>query len=300
VLRLLRERADQVPELTELCIPLAKSQDAETRGFAKEILVRLGHAPPPTAPQPLDVVIDEVIGVTFIVIPPGEFLRGSEQCLDREKPVRAVRITQSFQLGKYPVTNAQYERYLKAVGKKVRKPEYWDNRRFNQPEQPVVGVSWQEAAAYCAWAGGRLPTEAEWEYACRAGSTKEYSFGNDEQLLDEYAWYGSNSGNHTQPVGAKKPNAWGLHDMHGNVWEWCQDWFDERYYASSPAADPMGPEVGVVRVIRGGSWNDPAVYCRSSYRGRDEPSSRSDDLGFRVARSPSGQSGPIGSSPVKV
>ncbi|MEY4178706.1 MAG: hypothetical protein RLY70_2280, partial [Planctomycetota bacterium] len=297
VLRLLRERADQVPELTELCIPLAKSQDAETRGFATEILVRRGHAPPPTAPQPLDVVIDEEIGVTLIVIPPGEFQRGSEQGRSWEKPVRAVRITQSFQLGKYPVTNAQYERYLKAMGKKARQPKYWDNRRFNQPEQPVVGVSWEEAAAYCAWAGGRLPTEAEWEYACRAGSTTKYSFGDDEKLLGEYAWYGSNSGDHTQPVGAKKPNAWGLHDMHGNVWEWCQDWFDTGYYASSPAADPRGPEVGVRRVIRGGSWLHSAGYCRSSYRNRFEPANRDDALGFRVARSPSGQSSPIRSSP---
>ena len=129
------------------------------------------------------------------------------------------------------MTNGQYGRFLEAAGKSVKKPAYWDDRRFNQPEQPVVGVSWDEARAFCEWAGGRLPTEAEWEYACRAGTTTEYSFGDDAELLEEYAWFDKNSGGQTQPVGAKKPNPWGLHDMHGNVWEWCADWFDDKYYA---------------------------------------------------------------------
>ena len=162
------------------------------------------------------------------------------------------------------MTNAQYGRFLEAAGKSVKKPAYWDDRRFNQPEQPVVGVSWDEARAYCEWAGGRLPTEAEWEYACRAGTTTEYSFGDDAELLEEYAWFDKNSGGQTQPVGAKKPNPWGLHDMHGNVWEWCADWYDDEYYARSPAEDPPGAASGSNRVIRGGGWGYGAGYCRAA------------------------------------
>ena len=158
------------------------------------------------------------------------------------------------------------------------------DRRFHQPEQPVVGVSWEEARAYCEWAGGRLPTEAEWEYACRAGTTTEYSFGDDAELLEEYAWFDKNSGGQTQPVGAKKPNPWGLHDMHGNVWEWCADWYDNGYYARSPAEDPPGAASGSCRVIRGGGWWFDASYCRAVFRSGFVPSLRIDYLGFRLAR----------------
>jgi formylglycine-generating enzyme required for sulfatase activity len=186
------------------------------------------------------------------------------------------------------VTNAQYRRFLETAGNSVEKPLYWDDRRFNQPEQPVVGVSWDAAQAFCAWAGVRLPTEAEWEYACRAGTTTEYSFGDDEKMLGEYGWFDKNSGGQTQPVGAKKPNPWGLHDMHGNVWEWCQDWFSADYYKRSPAADPTGPEKGAFRVYRGGCWLYGAECCRSAYRNGSTPEIRIEYLGFRVARSLSG------------
>ncbi len=289
ILRLLRDRADQIPELDAICRRLAASEDQETRGFAREILARRGIELQEEAVE-RGVLVDERTGLTFVAIPAGEFRMGSDKSsYADEKPVHRVCISRGFWLGKYPVTNAQYGRFLEAAGKSVRKPGFWDDRRFNQPEQPVVSVSWDEAQAFCEWAEVRLPTEAEWEYACRAGTTTEYSFGDDDNTLGEYGWFGQNSGSQTQPVGTKKPNPWGLHDMHGNVWEWCQDWFSEKYYGQSPGVDPAGPLEGSDRVDRGGSWYYAAVLCRSAYRDRYGPSSRVDDLGFRVARSLSGK-----------
>ena len=286
VLRLLKDNAARVPDLEQLCRGFANSRHADVRGFANEILAQLGAKLPA---RDGGLSVDDKTGITFVTIPAGVFPMGGTQHGD-EKPIHQVEISREFWLAKYPVTNAQYQRYLESAGGRVKKPSHWDDRRFNQPDQPVVGVSWQDAQAYCKWAGCRLPTEAEWEYACRAGTTTEFSFGDNAELLVEYGWFGKNSNGQSQPVGAKKPNAWGLHDMHGNVWEWCQDWFEE--YAAGAVRDPMGPERGLIRVIRGGSWNDPAEFCRSAYRCWNDPVIRDDDLGFRVARSPSGRSGP--------
>ena len=127
----------------------------------------------------------------------------------------------------------------------------------------------------------RLPTEAEWEYACRAGSAAAYCFGDSESQLGDYAWYDGNSGNKTHPVGGKKPNAWGLYDMHGNVWEWCQDWYNA--YLSASVTDPAGPSTGSDRVLRGGGWLINAWFCRSAIRVLNSPGYRSPDLGFRLA-----------------
>ena len=130
----------------------------------------------------------------------------------------------------------------------------------------------------------QLPTEAQWEYACRAGSTTRYCFGNDASRLGEYAWYGENSDGMTHPVGQKKPNAWGLYDMHGNVWEWCQDWYDAAYYAKSPTDDPNCAGMESVHAIRGGSWYFDAGYCRSAVRSEFERWYQGDFLGLRVSR----------------
>jgi formylglycine-generating enzyme required for sulfatase activity len=132
----------------------------------------------------------------------------------------------------------------------------------------------------------RLPTEAEWEYACRAGSNTAYFFSNDDGSLAENAWYWMNSGRTTHPVGQKNPNAWGLYDMHGNVWEWCQDWYGENYYSSTTRSDPKGPLSGSHRVLRGGSWISTPMKARSAVRNRHDPAYRDVSYGFRVAVSP--------------
>ena len=145
-----------------------------------------------------------------------------------------------------------------------------------------------EVLAYCKWLCEQtgeqysLPTEAEWEYACRAENEAAYCFGDDEKLLGEYAWYAKNAERRTHPVGRKKPNVLGLHDMHGNVWEWVQDWFGD--YSKEPQHNPSGPEQGSDRVIRGGSWSVVAGYCCSASRGLWRPGDRLGLLGFRLAR----------------
>jgi formylglycine-generating enzyme required for sulfatase activity len=159
----------------------------------------------------------------------------------------------------------------------------------------VEQVSWEEARAFCdklnaleePRSGGdryRLPTEAEWEYACRAGSTTRFSFGDDAAGLGDYAWFSDNSGSQTHPVGQKRPNAWGLYDMHGNVFEWCEDRYEANYYANSPGADPLGPSGASDRVIQGGCWFGNPRFARSAYRGWCAPGFRDDGVGFRLAR----------------
>ncbi|HBC63126.1 MAG TPA: formylglycine-generating enzyme family protein, partial [Planctomycetaceae bacterium] len=194
-----------------------------------------------------------------------------------------VRITKPFLLATTPVTNAQYELFLQANAG-FRKPTRWDDRRFNQPQQPVVGVSWNDAVAYCTWAGGRLPTEAEWEYACRAGSSGDFCFGDQQEQLPEYAWFDQNSGGTTQPVGLKLANSWGLQDVHGNVSEWCADWYVSNSYRLLPGIDPKGPPEGNGRVLRGGSWNSISDSCSAWYRYYLTPGYRDDNIGFRLAR----------------
>ena len=187
-------------------------------------------------------------------------------------------------MGVHEVTQAQYEQVMG-----VNPSEY------KGANNPVEMVSWEDAVEFCRRlselpaekaAGNvyRLPTEAEWEYACRAGTTTKFSFGDDESDFGEYGWYRENSGRTTHPVGSKLPNAWGLYDMHGNVWEWCQDWYGD--YPSGSVTDPSGATSSSFRVLRGGGWDYSADGCRSAFRGRDLPSCRDyGRLGFRVVRS---------------
>lgn len=219
-------------------------------------------------------------GLELVLVPGGQFSMGSadddELAFDRERPQHEVEVP-SFYLAKTPVTNAQYARYLDA-NPDVQKPEHWDDPGYDHPEQPVVGVLWHDAQAYCEWAGLRLPTEAEWEYACRARTTTRYYSGDDEEDLARVGWYAGNSGRRLHAVGVLEPNPFGLYDMHGNVWEWCADPYGDYDVGSSEPVDYAK------RVNRGGSFNAPARAARSAYRCGWHPDGRYSDLGFRPAK----------------
>ncbi len=232
------------------------------------------------------------IGMQLVLIPAGEFLMGSpatQEGRGSDEQQHPVRITKSFHLSVHEVTQEQYERVTGV------NPSF-----IAVPQHPVDNVSWNNAVRFCSQlsalpeekAAGRvyrLPTEAEWEYACRAGSTTSWNCGNEEIRLGDFAWFGNSSRGRVHPVRAKKPNAWGLCDMHGNVWEWCADWYEKDYYASSPVDDPPGPTAGTLRVVRGGGWGSTASDCRAAFRSTGLPIIRDNRLGFRVAAAPARQ-----------
>ena len=241
-----------------------------------------------------------------VLIKAGTFTMGSpttETDRNSDETQHTVTLTKDFYMGKYPVTNAQYSEFLNAVGCSSEYDYGYYTSSDNQkrllvysqswgvvyadgkwkPQSgydnyPVLCVTWYGANEYAKWIGGSLPTEAQWEYACRAGSTTVYFFGDSSSKLGDYAWYSDNSSTKTHPVGQKKPNAWGLYDMYGNVWEWCADW--KGSYPSGATTDPTGPATGTDRIIRGGMYLFDASYCRSAIRLCSDP----DDYlsGFRV------------------
>ena len=238
----------------------------------------------PNVPGGMEVT--NSIGMKLRLIPAGEFMMGSpetESVRENDETQHGVSITKPFYLG---VTEVTQEQYQKVMGT--------NPSEFKGPQNPVEKVSWAEAVEFCGKLSAmpaektaghvyRLPTEAEWEYACRSGTTTAYGFGDDASRLGDYGWFRSNSDSGTHPVGEKKPNAWGLYDMHGNVWEWCQDRYGD--YPSGSAMDPTGATSGSYRVCRGGSWFNGARICRSAYRIRGAPGDRDSLLGFRVLRS---------------
>ena len=272
----------------------------------------------------LPVESENSIGIKMVLIPPGEFLMGSnaeEQArfleeataaepakgrIPPEGPQHRVRITRPFALSRHEVTRGQFRQFVEQTGYKTEAEqdgkgghglldgEWAPDPRFvwsagSGDDRPVVNVSWNDATAFCQWLSKEhglkyhLPTEAQWEYACRAGTTTFWHSGDSDWNLRKYAWFGANSGGKSYPVGLLKPNAWDLCDMHGNMFELCADWYAVDYYAQSPPNDPSGPTAGSRRVSRGGSVHHLAGLCRSANRHYDLSDYRSDDLGFRLA-----------------
>jgi formylglycine-generating enzyme required for sulfatase activity len=244
---------------------------------------------PIVKPAALPETVTNSIGMQFQLIKPGTFLMGSpesESGRSDGEVQHQVTLTRPYYLGVYPVTQEEYERVMGS------NPSHFKGKRH-----PVDSVSWEDAMAFIAKLNAlpsekslgrlyRLPTEAEWEYACRAGTTTAYSFGDYPVYLGNYAWFGEGFIGSTHPVGNKQPNQWGLYDMHGNVREWCADWYGD--YPNTAVTDPTGPTGGLSRVDRGGSWFYGAAHCRSAVRFGFDPSFRDDGNGFRVALSPSG------------
>ena len=229
----------------------------------------------------------------MVFIPAGEFEMGDS--LDRitwALPVHTVYLD-AFYMDIYEVTNAQYQKFMEATGRAAHR--HLSDPKYRAPEQPVVGVNWHDAVAYAKWAGKRLPTEAEWEKAARGGLVgKRFPWGNrdpdgsqcnfadmnldyiesDNSVDDGFAF--------TAPVGRYLPNGYGLYDIAGNVWEWCADWYDENYYANSPTNNPLGPDSGTVRVVRGGSFATPTHILRVALRSAHDPAYAEDGgIGFR-------------------
>jgi formylglycine-generating enzyme required for sulfatase activity len=294
-----------------------------TRGGQVKVKVTL--KPPPLAVAPFDakqarehqevwakylgvpVETTNSIGMKLVLIPPGEFMMGSNDLAANEKPVHKVVISKPFYLGKYKVTVAQFRQFVEMAKYRTEAEKYdngwayvggkwgpvsgvnWRTPRFSQQDDhPVCVVSWKDTEEFCAWLSKQtgstvhLPSEAQWEYACRAGTTTRFNTGGSDADLEQAGWHHGNSGLHTHPVGEKQPNAWGLYDMHGNVFDMVQDYFSEEYYAQSPPVDPKGPREGNKRLIRGGGWGNGPDYCSSAGRLAIE-SQASIGNGFRVA-----------------
>jgi formylglycine-generating enzyme required for sulfatase activity len=240
-----------------------------------------GEQGPPQPPAAAPPAVRSASGALMVAIPGGWFVMGSGAMGEKDEPQHRIYVS-PFYMDQYEVTQEEFEKVL------GRNPSRWKD-----PRAPVDQIRWKDAAEYCngrsraeglpqaydpktwgcdfASAGYRLPTEAEWEYACRAGTRTEYFFGSGPSQLGSYAQFKENCTRRPSPVGRKQPNPWGLYDMYGNVWEWCNDFYGEDYYRESPERDPRGPPSGETRVLRGGCWNSRATQCRSAYRMDENP-----------------------------
>ena len=246
-----------------------------------------------------DRIVHEKTGIHLVLIPAGSFTMGSREA----RPPHDVHIKEPFYVGETEVTNAAYRTFLAATsydGKADTDPAYdlylrhfrGKSLMSEEDDYPVVWVSWRNATAFCAWAGLTLPTEAQWEYACRAGATTLYFFGDDDEKSGEYGWSHTNSEALTHPVARKKPNGWGLYDTHGNVWEWVEDDFVGSY-EGAPLDGSARVEGKLTKALRGGSWSNCTWFwvAGSSARFNSAPGNASNDVGFRVAL-PIGERGP--------
>jgi formylglycine-generating enzyme required for sulfatase activity len=259
--------------------PSKKSVTQQAKVIAPEIKKQVAAAKPKEKSKQAVIAAElakkEQLAGKMIMLKPGCFQMGSNNGSRDEKPVHKVCLTRSYELGQYEVTQAQWQAVM------GKNPAY-----FNGADRPVEAVSWYDVQNFIAKLNQktglsyRLPTEAEWEYACRAGTRKEYC-GDD---VNSIAWYEGNSNGRTHAVGLKQANSLGFHDMSGNVWEWVEDRYDENYYGSSPSNDPTGATKTPSRVYRGGSWYNGASFSRATNRDYDSPSNRDRNLGFRLAR----------------
>jgi formylglycine-generating enzyme required for sulfatase activity len=261
----------QQEKLAEMDLAAMRKPVETLPGLRREVIVKLA---------------DNVL-LELVLIRPGSFVMGENNSRltdEDERPAHKVTISRAFYLGKYPVTQEQWQAVMGS------NPSY-----FKDVKNPMEGVSWEDCQAFLKKlnekAGKtlgtfRLPTEAEWEYACRAGSTTMYSFGDEEGSLGDYGWFSGNSVGRTHPAGERKPNVWGLYDMHGNVCQWCQDRYGA--YPALEQVDPQGTAQGSVRMFRGGYWGHDPQDCRSAIRFRSGPGARLRLLGCRLALVPSG------------
>jgi len=264
------------------------------------------HLPVPGTDKKIEETTSKYSDMVYVA--GGTFMMGSND-FDNEKPIHKVYIS-DFYMDKYEVTNSQFCQFLNEKGNQTEGGVEWldirdeDCKIVKQGNKyvpvsgydthPVIMVSWYGANAYARWTGKRLPTEAEWEYACRGGARSAHYKYSGSNNVDAVAWYWNNStasgnsnlyeGHGTMPVGTRQPNELGLYDMSGNVWEWCADWYDSGYYSKSPYENPTGPTTGQVRVLRGGSWVNDESYLRCSHRDDDAPYSRFGTFGFRLVR----------------
>jgi formylglycine-generating enzyme required for sulfatase activity len=270
--------AARVGQLVAVCgIDFEPTEEAISRlrsaGAPESVLAAVRSATGPATRKPRVVAgakkVNPKDGLTYVWIPPGTFLMGCSpgdgECFSDERPAHEVTITRGFWLGQTPVTQQSYQRVTGL-----------NRSHFEGFSLPVETVSWDEAQTYCRAIGGRLPTEAEWEYAARAGST-----GARYDNPDVVAWHSENSGGHTHEVAKKSANAFGLYDMLGNVSQWVADWYGN--YSFWAQGDPFGPESGTSRALRGGSWNRSPRVARVSFRDLNEPGVRSLNIGFRCA-----------------
>jgi formylglycine-generating enzyme required for sulfatase activity len=260
--------------------PRTQSQDR------KKAPDTLAGTTPKVPLKELAVDLGRGLKLEMVLLPAGKFVMGAspgdKNARDEEKPPHQVRISKPFYIGKYLLTQEQWEAVMGESSESLH----------TGPKNPVDDITFVGAQRLLGKLNAKikihgwrfaLPTEAQWEFACRAGSTTMYCFGNDATELREYAWYNDNSGGKTHPVGEKRPNAWGLYDMHGNVGEYCRDMFDRNYYRSSPEIDPTGPTRGADHVLRGGNFLTTAVCCRSSFRYWGLLGAKAGCQGLRVA-----------------
>ncbi len=255
----------RVPRYVEVTDKIQKQIDGKKPSIAKQVeKLQAGKA----AGETTIITLPGGVTMEMVWCPPGTFTMGSLNGDDAEQPPHQVTLTKGFWMGKTEVSQAQWK---SVMGHNPSSPKGDD--------LPVQNVSWDDCQEFCKNTGLQLPTEAQWEYACRAGSTGAYA---GTEKLDEMGWYRHNSGNQEHPVGTKQPNAWGLYDMHGNVWEWCADW--KGNYPTGAVVDPQGLSSGSSRVERGGCYEDPDYGCTSSFRGSGVPSRGYPHEGFRLVR----------------